>query len=120
MAGSDDVETVGLDLTGDFAVQAEKDAAAAKALGDAFGKLDAASQKLKAPQAQEAARYSAITSELEQQASLEAKIASFDGQRLRNVAALEAKYKAMKDAALGVKPPAAAGKDPLSFNANAG
>lgn len=109
-----ELATVGLNLDGSFEAQAEAQAEAADKLDEALEKLNTTAQKTKAPKIDLGAQ--AVTKELEQQAQLEAKIATFDAQRVRNVAALEARYKAMKDAALGKGPaPAPAGKPELEF-----
>jgi hypothetical protein len=91
-----ETETVSLNLDGDFAAKAEKDAAAAEKLGDALDKLGKPKEVGKG--------LDVVEQELKNIAALEAKIANFDAGRVRQASALKAQLKSMEDAALGKMP----------------
>jgi hypothetical protein len=101
---STETATVGLNLDGTFAAQAERDAAAAEKLAHGLTKAGAAAERTRKPKS-DTGFHGAFTKEIQQQGSQEqalyAKIAAFDGARLQKVEALKKRYKDMQDAALG-------------------
>ena len=97
MAG--DVE---LEFGDGYADGATSSIAANDALIASFEKLAAATERVKDPKFQQADKHAAVTAELNQQASLAAKIASFDPARTRALAQQEALLKKMREDATGI------------------
>lgn len=95
-----ETETVTINLDGSFAAEASKDATAAEQLAHAFEAMTKAAAAYHDPQAQESARYSAITGELNAQAAVQAKIQSFDAARYRALQQQEAVLRRMQHDAL--------------------